>query len=177
MSMTHNGCTCHTSNTVVRMLTVSAWRVCSYLSTITTAFAFLFLFFLCSRFLGGHSGFFFKFLLLLHLPLFGGKSSDFILKSSFISLTCWSVSPLWLASSRNWSRFQFFWMLLLTSSLSLMVCTKCSSILSSVCSPNSQSFDFSRSRAAYVTTLSPATSCDLFLLVKSVSGVMLVLFW
>ena len=49
---------------------------------------------------------------------------------------------------------------------------KCSSILSSICSPNFQSFDFLRSCTAYMTTL----SCNLFLLVKHKSGVMLLLF-
>ena len=71
------------------------------------------------------------------------------------------MSSLWLAFSRNLSRFHFFWMLLFTSSLYLMVCIKCPSIPPSVCSSNSQSFDFSRSRAGYVTTLSPSIGLSL----------------
>ena len=60
--------------------------------------------------------------------------------SSFTSFTCWLMSSFWLASSRNWSSVDLFCMLFLIRSLSLIVCISCSRILSSVWSPNSQSF-------------------------------------
>ena len=119
---------------------------------------------------------FLQFLLPLYL-LFFGKSFDWystfkILKSSFTSFTWWLTSSLWLASSWNQSRSHFFWTLLFTSLLSLMAGIKCFSFLSFACSPNSQSFDFSRTRATHVTRLSPS----LVLLARRESRVILFFF-
>ena len=153
--MTHNDCTCHTFNTVFRML-----------GSFSSGDVFLF-------FHSNHNSCFplslvcvlvFWEVTVVSSILFfhpTGRSFDWcstfdIPKYSFMSLTCWSMSSIWLAFSRNRSSTHFFWTCLFTSSLSLIVCIKCSSILSSVCSSNSQSFDFPRSRAAYAITLSPS---------------------
>ena len=151
--MMHNDCTCHTFNTVFRML-----------GSFSPEDVFLF-------FHSNHNSCFplslicvlvFWEVTVVSSILFfhpTGRSFDWcstfdIPKYSFMSLTCWSMSSLWLSFSRNRSSTHFFWMCLFT--FSLIVCIKCSSILSSVCSSNSQSFDFSRSRAAYAITLSPS---------------------
>ena len=138
--MTHNGSTCHT---VVRML--------------------------CSFGLGGvllsfHSNHSFCLSFLFFLVIsFSGRSSRFLLGvySSAPLSTSWRILSLIPDSRYLEIFFHVFDLLIDIFSLSLMVCIKCSSILPSVCSPNSQSFDFSRSRAAYVKTL----SSDLFVLV------------
>ena len=77
-------------------------------------------------------------------PLWGFSHWCFtleILESSFMSYTCWLMSSVWLASSRNRSSVYLFWMLFLIRTLSLMVCISCLKILCSVWLLNAQSFN------------------------------------